>query len=410
MLDIRTTIGSFVDNWKLLSSHTMQVRTLGLICYKRREIREVTDLVSGPLPPLHTLAIEQGPLSHFPFPNLTHFEISEPGKRFHISQLLDFLEVSPVLQRVVVATRALDRAGAYPGDRIVFLPNVKEITLHMGVSTAASKLGYRIATHLSCPSAKSTWFMHSEDPERIADVGDVFPDPVAWGPIASQYTTSPVEEVTLKMIEIPSITYGLILRSPDASIIELYFRPKVAGGGIDPRPLQVHTKVFTRAIQTILDHPQLANIKRLHIHHDFQFNPSEPNRDIEVRIRQLFGSLNLLDELTIHDCDLRLYLHPRVFGPTHPSEELMEFPPTKVFTILHPMDFTCYQFLKIVEVAMSQCLLGKPFERLVFHGVTLPVGMKRRLEAWVGSVESYDEGELSNCQFCRSGHPCGIGP
>ena len=55
----------------------------------------------------------------------------------------------------------------------------------------------------------------------------------------------------------------------------------------------------------------------------------------------------------------------------------MEFPPTKLFTISHPIHFTCFQLLRVVDVARKQCMLKKPFGRLVFRGVALPVGIKK---------------------------------
>jgi len=102
-------------------------------------------------------------LNHFAFPNLTILELSVTPEVevFRASQLLDFLEASPMLQLVhidIIADILLEGA---PQERVIPLPNVVAFTLIVDDGGP----GYEIAVHISCPSV--THFADNVIPREI---------------------------------------------------------------------------------------------------------------------------------------------------------------------------------------------------------------------------------------------------
>ena len=193
------------------------------------------DVLNPPLPTLFSNAMnlqelrlrsEGSPfLNHFAFPNLTVFELSvAPARELRASQPFDFLGASPMLQAVRIKIDGDIFLNGVPQERVVVLPNVDSLCL--GVSDGVP--GYRLAAHISCPSAKHTTLTLRRDYQ--ATFQEIFPASVPWNAIIRQYTRSPVEEVTLEIRTPPSVMeFSLTFRSPDATIIRLRFKTVTRG-------------------------------------------------------------------------------------------------------------------------------------------------------------------------------------
>ena len=173
-----------------LSSHTKRIRHLNFVHNHWAGIQRFSETLTGPLPLLYTITIDlyQDPddtdvtispsvslfsgavnlkefffrskippsLNCFFFPNLPEFELwtgTEAGSS--ASQLLDFLDASPMLR--TVSLKVIDILPEnVPQERIVVLPNVETISMLVNDGRPC----YGIAAHVSCPSAKLTSFLH----------------------------------------------------------------------------------------------------------------------------------------------------------------------------------------------------------------------------------------------------------
>ena len=407
----------------LLSSYTRQIKRLDFLPSDWDDIRRFSEAAFGPLPLLNTLTIsttvEQSPddldimaapsqplfsnavnlkvfhfhsksewspfLSQFSFPNLVSFDLSAtPWDEFHASRLLDFLESSPMLRTVHVDVAADISLKGIPRGRVVVLPNVENLTLLVN----DGRPGYRLAAHLSCPSARYTSLVYKSKVEDMAP-GEIFPAFDSWNAIVRQHTRSPVEEVRLEIK--PSITCKLIFRSHDATVIELGFEVPVTEKGdfgLDCPSVDIHDEVFTQATMAIRSHPQLASVKRLHIcHSSLSVSPTNVSH-IADSVQRFFRHVGPLDELTIHHSDLRPYLHSFLNLSEGYIEEPILFPRIKELTISHPLCQSDQQCVAvIVGLARSHHARGIPFERVTICRETMPAGMKKRLRPWVGSVE-----------------------
>ena len=122
--------------------------------------------------------------------------------------------------------------------------------------------------------------------------------------------------------------------------------------------------VFTQAIRTIRNHPQVANVKRLHIR-----NRSWLSRCwlVADEVGRLFWSLGPLENLTLHHYDLRPYLHSFINPPEGDHQGPIVFPPIKRLVILFPMKLGSLRSLALVELTESQHALGIPFEHVVIR-------------------------------------------
>jgi hypothetical protein len=411
-LDIFTDNFDPVVTWKLLSAYTEQIRRLNLECDGWFDIQELADIISEPLPLLHSLTVdligrEDSPgcsvrwtpssplfsnaadlkafhlrsssrlapsLSHFVFPNLVSFDFVTQSRRFRTSELLGFLEASPMLQTVHMEIFASDSVEVTPQERVVTLPRVETFTMVLG----NDGMGYQIATHISCPSVRSTSFVHTE--HRGAAPGSIFPDKISWDKIVSRYTRSTIEEVVLEIAPLSPVTCKLTFWSLDATAIELQFKRQADAQRLQPA---VREEVFGKATWTLRDHPQLKDIKRLRICHGFFYTLVSRTA---YSVLRLFASLGSLEELTIYGCDLQPYLHPFfTFNDFSNSNGRLEitavFPQTKQLTILHPDNLAEDICAALVKLAKSQYELGKPFERMVFRGEVEPLGMDESLSA-----------------------------
>ncbi|KAF9783718.1 hypothetical protein BJ322DRAFT_1066791 [Thelephora terrestris] len=409
----------------LLSPHTNQIRDLGFgfAYHGWADIQRFIDNNPGPFPLLDTLTFDlatQGhlgisevmvppstrlfstavnlknfrfyttsawtpPLSHFVFPNLVVFDFTvRPWGPFCALQLLDFLETSPMLQRLKINVMESTSLHGIPQERVVVLPNVKDID----VTVTYIDPGYEIATYISCPSVASMVLTINEGIDTMISEG-IFPTPDLWNAIIRQYTRSPVEELTLSLNTIGIITCTLTLRTSDATVIELCLVVRTHGTDSN----EAHREVFTEVTNTILDHPQLANVKRVSICHNYDCLDTTPTTHISNEAGRLFKSLGPLDELTIYRCDVQPY--SRFFLSTledHPEEPTV-FPPIKKLTILHPTFQSNEAFTAtVLGLARSRNALGVPFECLMVRAERLPGEFEEELRPWVGNVEYCYEG------------------
>ena len=336
------------------------------------------------------------PLDHFAFPNLTFFELSvAPVEEFRASQLLDFLEASPMLQAVRVKIDGDILLDDVPQERIVVLPNLESLCLIFGDGGP----GYGLAAHISCPSAKHTSLTH-EGGAGLMTPQKIFPDSAPWSAIVRQHTRSPIEEVTLEMrAPLNSvIACSLTFRSPDATVIRLHFEIVAIDEGEGANWSEIYFeaiyhKVFYQASRTIQDLPLLDDVKRLCIRHSGPIP-----RFIEIvlitdQVWRLFESVGPLEELIFYHCDMRPYLAPFLDYPEFRHvDKPAAFPQIKELTILHPLcppreDFEA----AIVELAESQHALGVPLERVTVRMDHLSAEMAGKLRLWVGIADCYDE-------------------
>jgi len=380
------------------------LRTLKISAANQINFDDEPDVMTPPTLPLFTSAVnlkefvlhsERFPfLNHFVFPNLTAFELSAmPGReRFRASELLNFLEASPMLRTAQMKIIADLVLGDVPRERVVVLPSVKTFALVVNDGGP----GFTIATHISCPSAKRTSLIH----EKVANdtiPTTIFPTSISWNTIVGQYTRSPVESVALKLERDrdPVFTGSLIFRSPDATLLQLGFG--VAASDDDEEFQmsrdELHDEASSQAYRTIRDHPSLAKVKCLHIHHRIRFNPEE-RVPVTNEVGRLFRSLGTLDEFTMYGCDLHSYVTPS-FDRSNGNEleQPFVFPATKELRISHPIfPYDGEECAVIIaELAKSQHVLGIPFERVTVCMERLPKSMAEMLKPWVGRVDCYDE-------------------
>jgi hypothetical protein len=411
----------------LLLPHAQQIRFLDFACDDWIDIiQRFSGVNSGPLPLLTTLKItavddvtleepddmtspspslslfshavnlnefflhSDGSLSlrHFRFPNLTTFELSAvPGEDFRASQLLDFLEASPMLRTVdmnIITDIVLE---GVPRERVVVLPNVETFRLVMSKSGP----GYEIAAHISCPSARHASFMYETHTNGTIFRG-IFPSSISWNAIVRQYAGSSVEGVTLEM-RIGSdyaITCSLAFRSSDATTTRLDFKV-AASDGYDSDFPGLYCEAFSQASRTIRDHPLLANIKRLCFNHSYYSFDYTRRRRIANEVGQLFKCVGPLEELTLNGCDLRSYLIPFLDRPEpYDIEQPVAFPAVKKLTISHPAPISQGECGRtIVKLAKSQHALGVPFDVTVRMS-RLPQTIVEDLRPWVEAVDCYE--------------------
>jgi hypothetical protein len=412
-LDITVKHKVPVNTITLLSSHTRQIRSLKFLSTAWMDIQMLSEIISGPLPFLQTLDItimyekdrgdSSSPLFNnaanltvfrfdsywspllncFRFSNLTFFDLStELYRMFHASQLLDFLEASPMLRTVHMKLTVEVFPDQISRRRVVVLPNLENFNLVF----SGGGPGYKIAAHISCPSARCVRLTQNieagyEFPEEI------FPDLDSWHAIVSQYSRSPVEEATLELVTIPVVTCKLSFLSPDPNVIELCFQvTDEDNDDLGPPSEEMCDMAFTQAMETVGNHPQLANLKRLCVRHNYRLLDTMEILNFTDEVGQLFGSMGPLDELTISHSDLRPYFLP-------PFEEPVTFPKIKELTISHPIYISPEKHkTAIVAFARRQHALGIPLERVIIRGGCMPAGLEEGLRQLVGSVEyRYEE-------------------
>ena len=389
------------------NSHQLPLlRTLKVIYPTILDSHGPPDVAISPSPPIFEghINLEQfvfrsqklSYLSHFICPNLTTFElVSYPGDECNASYLLNFLQASPMLQTVEVKVSGTVALESVPEEMVVGLPNVKTFSLLVanGPTTHADD----IAAHISCPCATHTSLINQVDNTRMSLTLKIFPTLFSWKTIDHQHTTSPVEEVTLEIQapEYDDIECFLTFRSSDATVVRL--GSNVIETGVErltmPRA-EMGWEIFSQALTTIQDHPLLSHVKRLRIQYRAAVSDAQEMVYVAEGVRDLFGLLGSLDELTICGCDLHVFLSN--FLDVLWLDDLNQsvvFPQIKELTILHPLmeddEVECTN--AIVELAESQHARGIPFERVTVRMRSLPAGMVEELGWWVGAVDCCEE-------------------
>ena len=338
---------------------------------------------------------EPSHLSHFIFPNLTKFDLqSYPGEECNASHLLDFLRASPTLQIVELKISGAITLGDDPEEMAV-LPNVK--TFSLLVADGPTTHVHKIAAHISRPCATHTSLINRVNDTRMSLTLRIFPTLLSWNTIVHQHTISPVEEVTLEIQapEFDNIKSFLTFQASDATVVRLGFN--IIETGVDrlnmPRA-EMGWEIFSQALTTIQEHPLLSHLKRLHIQYNAVISDPQEMVYVAEGVRELFGLLGPLDELTIRGCDLHVFLSVFLDDPgLDDSEQSVVFPQVKKLTILHPMmeddEVECMN--AIVELAESQHTQGMPFERVTVRTRSLPAGMAEELGRWVSVVDCCEE-------------------
>ena len=336
-------------------------------------------------------------LSHFVYPNLTTFELSsDPGGECSASHLLDFLKASPLLRMVEMKIFGTIILASIPEGTVVVLPDVETFSLHMvdGPSTQI----YDLASHISCPRARYTSLTHEVDEDDMMVGLGLFPTPDSWNTIVCQYMANPIEEVTLEINDSTDedLECFLAFRSSDATTVRLGFNVDETGEvGLLMDRAEMGWEIFSQALTTIRDHPLLPHVKRLHIKYKATAPDTYETRMAD-KVRELFGSLEPLDELTICGCDLRIFLRHFLRGSWFNGLETpLVFLQAKKLTILHPsVGYNAVGCARaILELAKLQHALAIPFERVTISTGWFPIRMKGELERWVGAVDYSEEKE-----------------
>ena len=409
----------------LLSSHTKQFRSLSFTRNSSRDIQMFLEANPGPLPLLHTIEISSiwhyalqesvitppavplfknatdlktfsffsnsgwsPSLGYFAFPNLTSFYLSvEPDESFSVSQLLDFLEASPMLQIVNMVLVADIELEDVPQERVVVLHNVDSFNLTLVDSVSV----YEFGAYISCPSASSASLAHTKDTYDVNEE-EVFPPSDLWDTIVDRYTRSSLEEVAFEIIGTPATTCKLAFRSSDGSVLKFSFEVTTNNEHEEERKderahSKIFDKIFYQATRIIRDHPQANGVKRLRIHHSQ--DAYDHATDIADQVSQLFKSLGPLDELTLHRCSLSQYFSRAFHRYREDLGEKVVFTPIKQLTISHPYG-SC--FSDVISLAKSQHELGVPFERVTIRGRYRYEEAEKELRPWVDTVEYYCEG------------------
>jgi len=416
-LDITSTFMGRAEILALLSPHARRFRSLDFAPDYWSNIQKFSEAVSGPLPLLRTLRInaietanppslplfsgavnlknfslhlEGEPfLNHFAFPNLTTFEFSAGDDMFPISQLLNSLGALPTLQTVRIRIEEEILLGDVPPERVVVLPNVKIFSVTQG------KLGYRIAPHISCPSARRISLVRVQDVEAEVPQ-EIFP---TWNTIGPQYMASTIDKIAFGVTTIGEdlISFSLSFISPGSSTLELGYRIITGDEDSDESTAELgwkYAEVLSHALEAIQTHPLLENVKRLHIWDRHRYYNPRQLVNMVMEATGLFRYVGPLEELVLDIDDLRLFLFPFLDLPEF--QILMEqgaFPLVKALIIAEqskdPFDEEC--MVAIVGFVRSQHMRGVPFERVVFHMKSPPAGMAERLEQWVSTVGFSEE-------------------
>ena len=407
---------------KLLPSYTKQITDLEFTNNRWAGIQWFSKINSGPFPLLHTLNINAvqgvGPggllfsgavglkdfrlyskwspfLSRFIFPNLTSFELLVVSEEeFPDSELLDFLEASPMLRAVRMKIIVPMTLEGVPQERVVVLHNVESLCL----TARDGGHGYKLATHISCPSAKHTSLTHTLKRERYFNPRLAkFPTSASLNTIIQQYTRNlPIEDVTFEVKTDSDyfIACSLTLRSADTTVIRLGF--EVARDGEDSsnhlkweRSFAKMCSVTSEASWTIQDPRLLKSVKRLHM---YGYPPLDPDlrriKRVANELGRLLQSLGPLEELAICRCDIRPYFYPFSHPKYYGFEGQFTYPPIKVMSISHPMCAAHGNLaVGLVNLAMAKHELGEPFERVTVRMYEPPADMDEKLRPWVGVVD-----------------------
>ena len=420
----------------LLLPHTNRITSIELANSQWEDIQRFSEMDSGPLPHLRTLNINvvqeidwEDPeeeevtlpsrplfsgavdlkefrlhsdgspfLNYFVFPNLTSFELSvapAEEQEFHGSQLLDFLEASPMLQVVHIKTAEGLSLEDVPEKRLVVLHNVE----NLGLVTSHDDPIYDLVAHMSCPSVKSTSLttIGKKNPDFVI-LAEAFSGSVSWDPIIRQYTRSPIEEITveIKVGINDSIACSITLLSPDATVIRLHFEVSGDDDDYDDEDQdtsewwssfsQIYQNIFFDISETIQHLPSLANVRNFRV---YDLLVKTQPTDIANELGELLRSLGPLEELTFCRCDMRSFPSHRYSG-TRKLKKPIAYPLIKVLTISDPLGMFNQDVVGgLVKFAKAQHQSGVPFERVTIRMNDPPAEMEEKLKSWVGVVECF---------------------
>jgi hypothetical protein len=416
------------DTLSLLTPRTQQFRSVYLVYNCWPEVQRFAQAASGPLPLLHHLSIhvtsydpigseintrpstplfttavnlqkftlraEGLPhLDHFAFPSLATLELTaipegtlSDEAAFPTSQLLDFLEATPTLQTVSLAIHMETSPVGVPPGRVITLPNVEN--LHV----TEQEIGYRLASHLSCPSAKQISLIREQDADESFPQ-EAFPASITWQAIPPQYMASRLDAVEVQLEAFQDIECYLSFLSFGSATFQLgYAIVTTEDGDNSPRRYlrSDYAEVFSQACKAIRNHPLLANVRCLRIRD--RRVPLDPNRlkHIANNVGRLFKSLGPLDELVLDVSDLQPYLAPFINLPNfHNTRQSFAYPQITGLTVVADQSQTPFESTSkvgILEFARSQQASGVPFEQVVFQMETPPEEMVESLRPWVGTV------------------------
>ena len=384
----------------LLSPFAKQIKNLTAHDARGDGIPNLSAVMSGSLPLLHTLTIEdfEGdanshsiptsplfkgatnmkkfvlkassslPLSCFTFPNLTtfNFRTLNESETFPALLLLNFLEASPLLEEIDMGIANDISYEGVPPDRVLVLPFVK----HFHLIIANNRFNWELPTYLSCPSAERTSF---ERRLGLTFAGrkipkDIYPSSLPWTAIVRQYTAGTVDRVVLKFFADDEVTCRISFYSSNQTSLQLFYPHSIGKDGCRDVILDA-CDLFSQACRTIRDHPLLKNVRILCIRGGEL--PAENLKLSANDVGKLFGSLGPLEELILDDCDLRPYLDPFFETPLFPDAiQPISFPPIKKFSIIIPMESLCgneTHATAVVKLANSQHARGMPFEVVVLR-------------------------------------------
>ena len=295
-----------------------------------------------------------------------------------------------MLRTVELEIRGDVMLGNVPQETVVVLPNVETFSLAVGEGSWHS---CELVTRISCPRAKYTSFKREICEDDMTSNSKLFPGPIFWETVAPHCTTSQVEDVTLE-IEWnrlnPIFTCSLTFQSSDATVIRLgvdVFSADAEEGRSDTSYKEMRFEFFSQACRTIQGHPLLSHVKRLHIKDRTRLPCSAYLQRMAWVVVELLGSLGPLDELTIHGCDLEIFLFPYI-GSLDYCQLGRVFPPIKELTISDVFMSSEQECMDgLTELAKEQHRLGKPFEHLTVRVWGFPTTMTERLREWVGAVD-----------------------
>ena len=313
------------------------------------------------------------PLGHFKFTSLTTFKLTTPlALELNASDLLGFLGASSNLRTVEVEILGSFAPVPPPLDMPVLLQNIENISLSGKVD--GSRI-YHFTTNLSCPRAKYT-SLAQQIYQDMDPVPEIFPHHPSWQKIIHQYTTSPVEEVTLDInldeLAVDSITF----QSSDGAIIRLRFQASgIVVHGLGPAQVEMAKGLLSRAFWTIRDHPQLPFLKRLCIKDQTRLLGSACRLPMAEAVLDLFSHLEPLDELNISGCDLQVFFAPFFDLPGFRSFA-RKFPHVKKVEMLEGRMGEQWRCMEaIMELVKLQHEREKPFECMILTAMRVPAGM-----------------------------------
>lgn len=411
----------------MLSSRTRQITTLSLIYHNWAEVQRFAEATDGPLPILHNLKIHVtgydplGPeittrpslpmfngavnlkefalcaeglphLIHFTFPNLTTFVLMvipegtfSDEESLPTLQLLNFLESTPTLQIVSLEIHVETSSANVPPKKIINLPHVKRF------HSTEIEPGYKIAAHISCPSAEYASLVRAQDAGNPIPQ-DAFYTSVTWNAVPRQYMETQIDAIVLELDAFQEVSCSLSFTSPGPVTFQLGYKIMVTEEGVrDLRsaPQTGYLQVFSWASSAIRNHPLLANVRRLRIQDKHIPLTEDQLKYVAENVGQLSGSLGPLDELALDVSDLRPYLAPFIDLPNvHSMRPTFVYPKIARLVVADQSPRTLEVALKvgILRFAKSQYESGVPFEHVEFQMKIPPVETVGLLQQWVGSV------------------------